>query len=116
MKNPELSRTLCECEQVIAAEIEYCVREEWASSLADIRRRTRLAWGPCQSCRCSTGTSLFSVLDLGWDAHRLQDETNGFSDTCWKQTQPGLLRAGEGQDYAGSLSFLAEGAKPWIER
>ena len=32
VKNPELSQTLCECEQVIAAEVEYCIREEWATA------------------------------------------------------------------------------------
>lgn len=116
VKNPELSQTLCECEQVIAAEVEYCVREEWARSLADIKRRTRLASGPCQSCRCAAGTSLFLSSYLGWDSQRLQAEADVFSDACWKQNQPVLFgEQAKQQDYARSLNFLSEGAKPWIE-
>lgn len=65
-RNMELGQTLCECEQVLAAEAEYAVRKEWVTSLADLRRRTRLGEGSCQGCRCLRGAGQFLGLQLGW--------------------------------------------------
>src|SRR5262245_14562698 len=39
---------ICDCEPVLEAEIRYAVRHEWARTLADLQRRTRLTLGPCQ--------------------------------------------------------------------
>lgn len=58
-RHAELGQTLCECEQVLAAEVEYAVRKEWVTSLADLRRRTRLGNGSCQGCRCLRNAACF---------------------------------------------------------
>ena len=92
-------------EQVIAAEVEYCVREEWARSLADIKRRTRLASGPCQSCRCAAGTSLFLSSYLGWDSQRLPGRS-GRLQRCLLETKPACLVRRTGK---------ATGLRPFIE-
>ncbi len=52
LTNAELARTVCECEGIIAAEIEFCVKEEWATDLEGISRRTGLGAGSCHGHRC----------------------------------------------------------------
>ena len=51
--NPEWKSTICTCEPVIEAEIRYVIREEFARTIDDIKRRTRLGMGPCQGCFCT---------------------------------------------------------------
>ncbi len=43
---------VCECEMVGRAEIEYAVKELGVRTLDDLRRRTRVGMGPCQSSCC----------------------------------------------------------------
>ncbi len=59
LEHAELSRTLCECEGIIAAEVEFCAREEWAGSLKAVGRRTGLSPGLCHGARCAWNTALF---------------------------------------------------------
>ncbi len=47
------SRTVCLCEPVVEAEVRYCLREEWAESVEDVSRRTRLGLGSCGGMRCA---------------------------------------------------------------
>jgi glycerol-3-phosphate dehydrogenase len=49
---PADQRLVCDCEPVTAAEVRYVVRQEWAESVADVARRTRLGLGPCGGMRC----------------------------------------------------------------
>ncbi len=70
----ELGQTLCECEQVLAAEVEYVVRSEWVTSLADLKRRTGLGTGTCRGCRCLNQSGRFLSQLLGWDSARLKQE------------------------------------------
>lgn len=51
-EKPEETAILCPCEPVTAAEVRHVVREEWAHTLSDICRRTRLGSGPCQGSQC----------------------------------------------------------------
>lgn len=78
---PELGVHVCSCEPVTAAEILYVIEHEQARTLADVRRRTRLAQGPCQGTDCLTAASgLFSKLNPDRDiASELQD----FQDEWW---------------------------------
>ncbi|MBF0105996.1 MAG: FAD-dependent oxidoreductase [Deltaproteobacteria bacterium] len=50
--SPELGGLICRCEPVTEAEIRYCLQNEGARTLSDIRRRTRLSMGPCQGTNC----------------------------------------------------------------
>lgn len=43
---------VCPCEPVLACEVAHAVREEGATSIDDIRRRTRLSEGACQGTVC----------------------------------------------------------------
>ncbi len=52
-RNRSEARTVCVCEPVIEAEVRYVLREEFARSVADVSRRTRLGLGPCGGMRCA---------------------------------------------------------------
>lgn len=74
LERAELARTLCECEGIIAAEVEYCAKEEWATSLRAVGNRTGLHPGLCQGVRCATGTAQFLARLLSKDARPFLDE------------------------------------------
>lgn len=74
MRHAELGQTLCECEQVLASEVEYAVRKEWVTSLADLRRRTGLGNGSCQGCRCLPNAARFLGSLLNWNPDQVEAE------------------------------------------
>lgn len=53
LRNPREAAVVCPCEPVTEAEIRYVVEEEWASSVDDVARRTRLGLGACGGMRCA---------------------------------------------------------------
>ncbi len=44
---------LCPCEPVLEAEVRYVVQHEWAQTVDDVSRRTRLGLGACGGMRCA---------------------------------------------------------------
>jgi glycerol-3-phosphate dehydrogenase len=44
---------LCPCEPVLEAEVRYVVEHEWAQTVDDVSRRTRLGLGSCGGMRCA---------------------------------------------------------------
>ena len=89
-RQAELGQTLCECENIVAAEAEYCVRKEWVTNLADLKRRTRLGEGTCRGARCHGHAACFLGSQLGWSGERVATETSahpaGFSgELTWGQ-------------------------------
>jgi glycerol-3-phosphate dehydrogenase len=116
-KDPALAQTLCECEQIIAAEVEYCVREEWAKNLSDLRRRTRMGRGPCQSCRCVNQTALFMGSLLRWPEEQINYETAAFLDMRFRAAEAVLYGEQAKQaEYARSLHLMSMGEDAWTER
>jgi len=53
VERPSLKSVVCTCEMVTAAEVEYALRETWARSIRDLRRRCRTTAGTCQGQNCS---------------------------------------------------------------
>lgn len=107
MKDPVLRQTLCECEQVLAAEVEYCVRKEWATSLSDIQRRTRLGMGACQACRCVRAASGFMGSLLHWDADRVDSEAFQFLSVGFRVNQSVLYgEQAKEAEYARALHLM----------
>jgi len=51
--DPDLRGLACSCEGVALAELAFSLREEFAESLTDLRRRCRLGMGVCQGARCA---------------------------------------------------------------
>jgi glycerol-3-phosphate dehydrogenase len=52
-QNPREAAVVCPCEPVIEAEIRYSVEHEWAVTVEDVARRTRLGLGACGGMRCA---------------------------------------------------------------
>jgi glycerol-3-phosphate dehydrogenase len=50
--DPRQGAHCCGCEPVTEAEVRYAARNELATKLVDIRRRTRLGMGACGGTRC----------------------------------------------------------------
>lgn len=46
-------QTLCECQQVLAAEVLYVAKREWATELESVRRRTSFGEGACLAEKCA---------------------------------------------------------------
>jgi glycerol-3-phosphate dehydrogenase len=59
-------RTICPCEPVLEAEVRHVIRHEWAETVEDVSRRTRLGLGSCGGLRCAQacGFLLAEELDL----------------------------------------------------
>lgn len=53
LKNPREAAVVCPCEPVTEAEVRYVVEHEWAWSVDDVSRRTRLGLGACGGMRCA---------------------------------------------------------------
>jgi glycerol-3-phosphate dehydrogenase len=52
-KTPAEGSVVCPCEPVIDAEVRYVVENEWARTVDDVSRRTRLGLGACGGMRCA---------------------------------------------------------------
>ncbi|MEY4546380.1 MAG: hypothetical protein RL685_2575 [Pseudomonadota bacterium] len=52
-RNPREASVLCTCEPVLEAEVRYVVSCEWAQTVDDVSRRTRLGLGSCGGMRCA---------------------------------------------------------------
>lgn len=89
-RDPALARTLCECEQVLAAEVDFCVRREWARTLPAVARRTGLGMGTCAGCRCALATARLMGGILGWDLDTTQAEAARFIRRRDRDAAPAL--------------------------
>jgi glycerol-3-phosphate dehydrogenase len=56
---------VCACEAVTDAEIRYVVRKEFARTVDDVARRTRLGSGPCGGMRCALRCGAIVASELG---------------------------------------------------
>jgi len=52
-RDPREAAVVCPCEPVTEAEVRYVVEHEWARSVEDVSRRTRLGLGSCGGMRCA---------------------------------------------------------------
>ncbi len=52
-ENSREGAVVCSCEPVTEAEIRYCVENEFAHTVDDVARRTRLGLGACGGLRCA---------------------------------------------------------------
>ncbi len=77
---------ICECEEVSAAEIRFAIERMDASTLTDLRRRTRVGMGTCQGefCACRAAGLLAR-------AHGVENERKDLADFLqerWKGNFP----------------------------
>jgi len=83
-RRPGGRNVICTCEPVLAAEILYAVRHEWARTLGDLRRRVRLGTGPCQGFGCSEAAAALLGLELGLDPGEVAADLAAFRQERWK--------------------------------
>lgn len=81
---------ICQCESVTEAEIRHAVRHEWARTLDDVRRRTRLGAGPCQGCRCTLTAACILAEELHLNPDDLTGVARAFLQERWKGKMPAL--------------------------
>lgn len=86
--DPYLGSVICNCEAITEAEIRYCIRNEWAYTIDDLRRRTRLGMGPCQGMRCASTAAAVLGYELGWNSVKIKEETVNFLQERWKGKRP----------------------------
>jgi glycerol-3-phosphate dehydrogenase len=53
LKEPREAAVICPCEPVTEAEVRYVVTHEFAQTVEDVARRTRLGLGACGGLRCA---------------------------------------------------------------
>lgn len=78
---------VCECEKISVAEVKHAVESLGASSVVDLRRRTRLGMGTCQSHLCSLRAA--GVLaQNGVSQQRALEGVEHFLNERWRGAQP----------------------------
>ncbi|MBI2500813.1 MAG: glycerol-3-phosphate dehydrogenase/oxidase [Deltaproteobacteria bacterium] len=93
-EKPEEKAVLCPCEPVTVCEIRHAIREEWACTLGDLKRRTRFGMGSCQGAQCLLPA--LAILEeenagLSWlDQRGPLDELRSFLEESWKARSPVL--------------------------
>ena len=86
-ENPQWKRVICASEPVLEAEVRYCIDQEWAESLDDLGRRTRLGWGGCQGTECVWPAAQILKEKKGKDP---KQEVQIFLQKRWKSLTPCL--------------------------
>jgi glycerol-3-phosphate dehydrogenase len=84
---PALAELVCECELVTRAEVEYVLGQSTplpAQTIADVGRRTRLGFGPCQGTFCGYRAMLAGFQMHRWSASQAAAELSSFLDERWK--------------------------------
>ena len=81
---------VCTCEPVTEAEIRYSIRHEWARTLDDLRRRTRLGMGPCQGTHCTSVAAGVLADELSLSVGRIHADILDFLQSRWRGRYPTL--------------------------
>ncbi|MBN2054312.1 FAD-dependent oxidoreductase [bacterium] len=82
---------ICACEGIIEAELRYSIRHEWARSLDDLRRRTRLGMGACQGAGCAFKAAMVLGEELHLSPSSVRAEWDAFLQARWKGKRPILM-------------------------
>jgi glycerol-3-phosphate dehydrogenase len=86
-KRPELAELVCECEMVTRGEIEFALGGSMltqAQTIADLGRRTRLGFGPCQGTYCGYKAMLAGFATRRWSAEQSVEEFTRYLNERWK--------------------------------
>jgi len=80
---PELAETACECEMVTRAELNYVLGSSTSApalTIADVGRRTRHGFGPCQGTFCGYRAMLAGFQTYRWSAGQAATELAAYLD------------------------------------
>jgi len=107
---PHLRTPICRCEQVIAAELIWSIRNEEGRRLADLRRRNRLAMGPCQGMDCAAAAAAVLAREANLAPAAQRRELVDLLQLRWKGHRPVLGGVGMAQAELTRAIHLATGA------
>lgn len=107
-ENPAYASRVCECEPVTEAELRYCIRHEWAMTLDDLRRRTRMGTGPCQASHCTLGAGQVLSLERGLTMADTAAAIGDFLQERWKGRNPVLTGLQARQEEMVRAVYMAE--------
>jgi glycerol-3-phosphate dehydrogenase len=97
-KDRRNANVLCLCEPVTEAEVRYAIRNEFAVSVLDIKRRTRLGCGPCQGMRCALRAGEILGEELKLNSDEIFASMKEFIQERWKGKRPILNGIQAGQE------------------
>lgn len=83
-RHPHLRTPICRCEQVIAAELVWSIRNEEGRRLVDLRRRNRLAMGPCQGMDCAAAAAAVLAREASLAPAQQRRELHDLLQLRWK--------------------------------
>ena len=86
--HPDDGEVVCACEPVLAAELRYCIRHEWAVTLSDLMRRTRLGTGACQGGCCAMRAAILLGQERNLQPAEVMAELKGFLNELWRARSP----------------------------
>ncbi len=89
-KNPAYRNVLCACDPVLEAELRFVIRHEWARTLEDLKRRTRLSLGPCQGTRCFMMGAQVLAEELGQTPEQVYQEVGNSLEKRWGEKVPAM--------------------------
>ncbi len=106
---------LCRCAQVLEVEVRQAVRREWAKTLEDVMRRTRLGTGQCGGTRCAHRAAQLLGEELGLGGRWAAREAERFLANRYRSRRP-ALDGFHARSEALRGSFLAMHLSPGSER
>jgi len=83
-REPHLRTPICRCEQVIGAELAWSIRHEEGRRLLDLRRRNRLAMGPCQGTDCAALAAAVLAREANLAPAQQRRELSDLLQLRWK--------------------------------
>ncbi len=109
-REPRLQAQVCRCEQVIAAELVFSIRHEEGRRLLDLRRRTRLAMGPCQGTDCAAQAAALLAREARLSVGDYHKELYDLMQVRWKGNRAVLDGDGLAQQELSRGIYLGAGA------
>lgn len=111
-EEPALGVPVCRCEGTLGAELVHAIRHEQAHHLVDLRRRCRLAMGPCQGAGCIAPAAALLARERRLSPDETRAEMRSLLDERWRGQRAGATGGGLAQAELAMGSFFAAGALP----
>lgn len=109
---PSVTRVVCDCEPVLDVEVRHSIQQEWARSVDDISRRTRLGLGPCGGMRCALECGRILAEERSLSPEQGRDSAARFLRSAFRKR---LVAMGPEQAVAESLSVAHMAAQAGID-
>ncbi len=84
---------VCLCESVTEAEVRHAVSTMWAKTLDDVRRRTRVGYGPCQGTYCGPRVASIVAEELGMTVEQEAALAEDFDQERQRGVKPSMSGA-----------------------